>query len=183
MGLLLGFFIGDLDPAVQILYWYPMHKRLPKELVFFIATLRCHTGSLKEETRRLQCCNFAGIFSWRKFTHSCGVSYREKILQEWREQWCGADLAEFWLMGVPAWAPKCRASGSDASASATFAADAQLSSLDQLQSVLSLTAATFQSCVKKASPAWRELYQNSCKDKQQRTALWILWLERTINLI
>lgn len=34
VSLLLGVLIGDLDPAVQILYWYTMHKRLPKELVF-----------------------------------------------------------------------------------------------------------------------------------------------------
>lgn len=73
--------------------------------------------------------------------------------------------------------------GSGASKRARSAADAQLQPPDQLLSVLSPTTATFLSCVKQASPAWRKLYQKFCKDKRQRTALWILWLERTINLI
>lgn len=118
-----------------------------------MATLRCHTGSLKEEARRLQCYNFAGIFFLKEICPFLWGVFEKKMLQKCREQWCGADLAEVWLMWVSAWAPQCRASESDASIGATFAADAQLSSLDQLQSVLSLTAATFQSCVKKASPA------------------------------
>lgn len=43
--------------------------------------------------------------------------------------------------------------GSDAPTHTRFAADAQLSSLDRLQSVPSLTAGIFQSCVKKDSSA------------------------------
>lgn len=63
-----------------------MHKRLPKELVFFTATLMCHTGSLKEEARGLQCHNLAGISPEGNLPiHMECVG--EKMQQQWREPW------------------------------------------------------------------------------------------------
>lgn len=115
-----------------------MHKRLPKELVFLIATLRCHTGSLKEEARGLQGHNFAGIFFLKEiFPFTWGV-LEKKMQQQWKKPWC-----EDWLVWVPAWEP-----GIWGIPRGRFAAEAQLSSLGQLQRVLSLPTAAFQSGAK-----------------------------------
>jgi len=39
-----------------------MHKRIPKEMVEFIASVKCNISFLKDKVEIVQCCSFAGFF-------------------------------------------------------------------------------------------------------------------------